>query len=110
MSFLSLASRAKRTVTSPPGLIRVTTPSPSEPCRTESPVCSDGIKSMLSCLDLRFRIQIPSLQTGDSVRHGSLGEGVVTRIEPGGLVTVRFARDASERKLMLEYAPLEKLG
>jgi len=52
---------------------------------------------------------IPSLQTGDSVRHGSLGEGVVTRIEPGGLVTVRFAKDQSERKLMLEYAPLEKI-
>src|SRR5262249_20572028 len=30
--------------------------------------------------------EFPSLQTGDSVRHGSLGEGVVTRIEPGGLV------------------------
>ena len=27
--------------------------------------------------------EIPSLQTGDSVRHGSLGEGVVTRIEAG---------------------------
>ena len=52
---------------------------------------------------------IPTLQTGDSVRHGSLGEGVVTRIEPGGLVTVRFAKDQSERKLMLEYAPLEKI-
>jgi DNA helicase-2/ATP-dependent DNA helicase PcrA len=54
--------------------------------------------------------EIPALQTGDSVRHGSLGEGVVTRIEPGGLVTVRFAKDQSERKLMLEYAPLEKIG
>ncbi len=27
----------------------------------------------------------------------------------GGLVTVRFADDGSERKLVLEYAPLEKL-
>ena len=53
---------------------------------------------------------IPSLQTGDSVRHTSLGEGVVTRIEPGGIITVRFAGDGSERKLMLEYAPLEKLS
>jgi ATP-dependent DNA helicase UvrD/PcrA len=43
------------------------------------------------------------------VRHGSLGEGVVTHVEPGGIVTVRFADDGSERKLMLEYAPLEKL-
>ncbi len=53
---------------------------------------------------------VTSLQTGDSVRHGSLGEGVVTRIEPGGIVTVRFAGDGSERKLMLEYAPLERIS
>ena len=52
---------------------------------------------------------VPALATGDSVRHGSLGEGVVTRIEPDGVVTVRFAADGSERRLMLEYAPLEKL-
>ena len=51
----------------------------------------------------------PTLQTGDSVRHGTLGEGVVTRIEPGGVVTVRFASDGSERRLMLDYAPLERL-
>ena len=54
--------------------------------------------------------EVPSLQTGDSVRHGTLGEGVVLRIEPGGVVTVRFESDGSERRLMLDYAPLEKLG
>jgi DNA helicase-2/ATP-dependent DNA helicase PcrA len=52
----------------------------------------------------------PSLSTGDSVRHQSLGEGVITGIEPGGVVTVRFAADGSERRLMLDYAPLERLG
>ncbi len=55
------------------------------------------------------REDVPDLATGDSVRHSTLGEGVVVRIEPGGLVTVRFADDGSERKLMLDYAPLEKL-
>jgi DNA helicase-2/ATP-dependent DNA helicase PcrA len=55
------------------------------------------------------RDDVPDLATGDSVRHSTLGEGVVVRIEPGGLVTVRFADDGSERKLVLEYAPLEKL-
>src|SRR5438046_3585666 len=54
------------------------------------------------------RDDIPSLSTGDSVRHGSLGEGVVTQIEPGGVITVRF-EDGSERRLMLDYAPLEKV-
>jgi DNA helicase II / ATP-dependent DNA helicase PcrA len=55
------------------------------------------------------RDDVPDLSTGDSVRHSTLGEGVVVRIEAGGLVTVRFAEDGSERKLMLDYAPLEKL-
>ena len=48
--------------------------------------------------------------TGDSVRHATLGEGVVLRIEAGGVVTVRFAEDGAERRLMLEYAPLEKIA
>jgi DNA helicase-2/ATP-dependent DNA helicase PcrA len=52
---------------------------------------------------------VPSLATGDSVRHTTLGEGVIVHVEAGGLVTVRFADDGSERKLMLDYAPLEKL-
>jgi DNA helicase II / ATP-dependent DNA helicase PcrA len=55
------------------------------------------------------REDLPDLSTGDAVRHGSLGTGIVTRIEPGNVVTVRF-EDGSERRLMLEYAPLERLG
>jgi DNA helicase-2/ATP-dependent DNA helicase PcrA len=55
------------------------------------------------------RDDLPSLATGDSVRHGTLGEGVVTRMEAGGVIVVRFADDGSERRLMLDYAPLEKL-
>src|SRR5690242_14893424 len=55
------------------------------------------------------RSDTPSLSTGDSVRHETLGEGVVTAIERGGLVTVRFAGDGSERRLMLDYAPLERI-
>ena len=51
---------------------------------------------------------MPSLSTGDTVRHGTLGAGIVTRIEPDGVVTVRF-EDGAERRLMLEYAPLEKI-
>jgi DNA helicase-2/ATP-dependent DNA helicase PcrA len=51
-----------------------------------------------------------ALSTGDSVRHGSLGEGIVTGIEPGGVVTIRFAGDGTERRLMVEYAPLEKIA
>ena len=50
-----------------------------------------------------------ALATGDNVRHSTLGEGVVTRVEPDGVVTVRFAGDGTERRLMLDYAPLEKV-
>jgi DNA helicase II / ATP-dependent DNA helicase PcrA len=50
------------------------------------------------------------LSTGDTVRHTSLGEGIVTAVEPGGVVTVRFPQDGSERRLMIEYAPLEKIA
>jgi DNA helicase-2/ATP-dependent DNA helicase PcrA len=44
------------------------------------------------------------------VVHANFGEGVVTGMEPGGLVVVRFAVDGSERKLMADYAPLKKRG
>jgi DNA helicase-2/ATP-dependent DNA helicase PcrA len=56
------------------------------------------------------RSDAPSLSTGDSVRHETLGEGVVTAIEAGGVVTVRFAADGTERRLMLDYAPLERIA
>ena len=55
------------------------------------------------------RADVPDLSTGDTVRHGTLGTGIVTRIEAGGVVTVRF-EDGAERRLMLEYAPLERVG
>ncbi len=54
------------------------------------------------------RTDVPDLSTGDNVRHGTLGEGVVTGIDAGGVVTVRFA-DGIERRLMLEYAPLDRV-
>ncbi len=46
--------------------------------------------------------------TGDDVVHASFGEGVVTAVEPGGVLVVRFAGDGAERKLMADYAPLKK--
>ena len=55
------------------------------------------------------RSETPTLSTGDSVRHETLGEGVVTAMEAGGVVTVRFAADGTERRLMLDYAPLERI-
>jgi DNA helicase-2/ATP-dependent DNA helicase PcrA len=48
------------------------------------------------------------MQIGDDVVHASFGDGVVTGVEPGGVVVVRFSSDGSERKLMADYAPIRK--
>jgi DNA helicase-2/ATP-dependent DNA helicase PcrA len=33
---------------------------------------------------------------------------VVTGLEPGGIVVIRFSKDASERKLVADLAPITK--
>jgi DNA helicase-2/ATP-dependent DNA helicase PcrA len=45
---------------------------------------------------------------GDDVVHPSFGEGVVTGVEPGGIVVIRFSKDRSERKLVADLAPISK--
>ncbi len=47
---------------------------------------------------------------GDDVLHASFGEGVVTAVEAGSVVVIRFAADGTERKLMADYAPLKKVA
>jgi DNA helicase-2/ATP-dependent DNA helicase PcrA len=47
---------------------------------------------------------------GDDVVHAAFGEGVVTGVEPGGVVVVRFSSDRSERRLMADYAPIKRRG
>ncbi|MDP9385878.1 MAG: UvrD-helicase domain-containing protein [Actinomycetota bacterium] len=47
-------------------------------------------------------------RVGDDVVHAAFGEGVITGTEPGGVVSVRFSGDGSERKLMADYAPIRK--
>ena len=54
----------------------------------------------------------PKLNTGDHVRHKTFGEGVVTGTKPshGDLeVTVAFRDGHGVKRLMLGFAPLEKL-
>ncbi len=45
---------------------------------------------------------------GDSVIHAAFGKGIITGVEPGGTVAVKFTQDGRERKLMVGYAPLRK--
>jgi DNA helicase-2/ATP-dependent DNA helicase PcrA len=74
---------------------------------------SGGIRPRASASWASMRSDAPAaakgdFRVGDDVLHAAFGEGVVTATEPGGVVIIRFARDGSERKLMAEYAPLEK--
>jgi DNA helicase II / ATP-dependent DNA helicase PcrA len=49
-----------------------------------------------------------SFRLGEDIQHAAFGEGVVTGVEPGGVIVVRFAGDGSERKLMAEFAPVSR--
>jgi DNA helicase-2/ATP-dependent DNA helicase PcrA len=52
--------------------------------------------------------QVAAFRLGEDIVHASFGDGVVTGVEPGGVIVVRFAEDGSERKLMADYAPLQR--
>jgi superfamily I DNA/RNA helicase len=45
---------------------------------------------------------------GDDVVHPTFGEGVVTGLEPGGIIVVRFSKDRAERKLVADLAPIAR--
>ena len=45
---------------------------------------------------------------GDDVIHAQLGDGVVTGLQPGGIVVVRFAGEGRDRSLMADVAPIRK--
>jgi len=49
-----------------------------------------------------------SFRLGEDVAHPAFGEGVVTAVEPGGIVVIRFAGDGSERKLVADLAPITR--
>jgi superfamily I DNA/RNA helicase len=49
-----------------------------------------------------------AFRMGDDVVHAAFGEGVVTGVEPGGIVVIRFSRDRTERKLVADLAPISK--
>jgi DNA helicase-2/ATP-dependent DNA helicase PcrA len=49
-----------------------------------------------------------AFRLGEDVVHAAFGEGVITGVEPDGVIVVRFAGDGSERKLMAEHAPVSR--
>ena len=49
-----------------------------------------------------------TFRIGEDVVHARFGDGVVTGVEAGGVVMVRFAADGAEKRLMADYAPLKR--
>ena len=49
-----------------------------------------------------------SYRLGEDIFHPTFGDGVVTGVEPGGIVVIRFSKDGSERKLVADMAPLSR--
>ena len=51
----------------------------------------------------------PRCRSATRCATATLGEGIVTGVDRDGIVVVRFRDDRSERRLVLGYAPLEKI-
>ncbi len=59
-------------------------------------------------VERREAAELPEISTGDTVRHATLGEGIVIACPTPEEVVVRFP-ESGERRLRVEYAPLEVL-
>ena len=60
----------------------------------------------LDCGGRARPVQTDDFHLGEDIVHAAFGDGVVTALEPDGIIVVRFARDGRERKLMAEHAPV----
>jgi DNA helicase II / ATP-dependent DNA helicase PcrA len=79
--------------------------------RTPLGAVSAGVDSAAGAWQAAQARDIPAVaefRLGEDVIHAAFGEGVVTGVEAGGVIVVRFAGDGSERKLMAEYAPVSR--
>ena len=97
-------------------------PYDSRPARRSEPSTADingsasyGLAAATSKVTNRSRVhqskEIPTLAVGDTVRHTKFGEGRVLAVEGSGDKTVAKVRFGSEEKrLLLRYAPLEKVS
>jgi superfamily I DNA/RNA helicase len=80
----------------------------------QAPRAFGGIRARVtswnSSADLPTPDQPPpaAFRLGDDVVHAAFGEGVVTGLEPGGIVVIRFSSSGTERKLVADLAPISK--
>ena len=75
-------------------------------------VVADGASVSPIRAAVEGRREIPQISAGDTVVHDKWGEGVVLTVSGSGTdaeATVRF-EDAGEKRLLVAYAPLRKVG
>jgi len=75
-------------------------------------VVADGASVSPIRAAVEGRREIPQISAGDTVLHDKWGEGVVLTVNGSGTdaeATVRF-EDAGEKRLLVAYAPLRKVG
>jgi DNA helicase-2/ATP-dependent DNA helicase PcrA len=75
-------------------------------------VVADGASVSPIRAAVEGRREITQISAGDTVLHDKWGEGVVLTISGSGTdaeATVRFG-DAGEKRLLVAYAPLRKVG
>ncbi len=76
--------------------------------RSPAGATSGSVPSAWAAAQAPQSAPVVSFKLGEDVIHAAFGEGVVTAIEPDGVIVVRFAGDGSERKLMAQYAPVSR--
>ncbi|MGZ4261142.1 MAG: 3'-5' exonuclease [Solirubrobacteraceae bacterium] len=78
--------------------------------RDQQPQAYRGIRPRATTWDQSAAQTAPqvSFRIGDDVAHPKFGEGVVTGIEPGGIVVIHFGKDGTDRKLVADLAPITK--
>ncbi len=106
----AIASRFLREI--PEDLVSSTTLSQSRAASAPEPGRGASIRAAVLAAAAAAPPQLPSLRVGDTVRHRAFGEGVVTAWEPTSSdveVTVEFSRGVGAKRLLLSFAPLEKL-
>jgi ATP-dependent DNA helicase UvrD/PcrA len=75
-------------------------------------VVADGASVSPIRAAVEGRREIPQISAGDTVLHDKWGEGVVLTVSGSGTdaeATIRF-EDAGEKRLLVAYAPLRKVG
>jgi DNA helicase II / ATP-dependent DNA helicase PcrA len=77
--------------------------------RQQQPQAYAGIRARATSWSQQTEPAAPvAYRLGDDVAHPKFGDGVVTGIEPGGIVVIHFGKDGTDRKLVADLAPISK--